>query len=149
MNESESRFHRLLNQLTAWWASAGRRPLRRPEGTESIRRGAAERAQQARTALGDLRGSDTGRKAASALHDLRGSEAGKRAASALHDLRGSEAGKRAASALHDLRGSEAGKRAASALQDFRGREPVRKAEDSARRVIQDMRHGPSSGPSKP
>jgi hypothetical protein len=133
MNESEGRFHRLLNQLTAWWASTGRRPLRRPEGTESIRRGAAERAQQARTALSDLRSSDTGRKAADALHDLRGSEAGKRAASA----------------LQDLRGSEAGKRAASALQDFRGREPVRKAEESARRVIQDMRHGPSSGPSAP
>lgn len=128
MNQSESRFRRLLNQLTAWWANTGRYSLsRRPGTTEDLRRGAAARAQQARTALNDLRNSGTGRKAADALHDLRDSEAGKRAANA----------------ISDLRTSEAGKRAANALQDFREREPVRKAEETARRRLQDLRHGAS------
>jgi hypothetical protein len=126
MNESQSRFHRLLNQLTAWWANTGRRSLRAGD-TEGLRRGAAERAQQARTAL----------------HDLKDSDAGKRAAGALHDLRDTEAAKRAASAISDLRTSETGKRATSALQDFREREPVKKAEESARRALQDLRHGAS------
>jgi hypothetical protein len=128
MNESESRFRRLLNQLTAWWANTGRYSLsRRPGTTEDLRRGATARAQQARAAL----------------HDLRDSETGKRAVSALHDLRDTEAAKRAASRISDLRTSEAGKRAASALQDFREREPVRKAEENARRRLQDLRHGAS------
>jgi hypothetical protein len=140
MNESESRFRRLLNQLTAWWGNTGRYSLpRRPGTTEDLRRGA----QQARTALKDLRNGETGRKAVGALHDLRDSETGKRAVSALHDLRDSEAAKRAASKVGDLRTSEAGKRAASALQDFREREPVRKAEENARRALQDLRHGAS------
>lgn len=144
MKESESRFRRLLNQLTAWWANTGRYSLpRRPGTTEDLRRGATARAQQARAALNDLRNGETGRKAAGALHDLRDSEAGKRAASALHDLRDTETAKRAANAISDLRTSEAGKRAASALQDFRERESVRKAEESARRAMQDLRHGAS------
>jgi len=126
MNESESRFRRLLNQLTAWWANTGRYSLsRRPGTTEDLRRGATARAQQARTALNDLRHGETGRKAVGALHDLRATEAAKRAASK----------------ISDLRTSEAGKRAASALQDFREREPVRKAEENARRRLQDLRHG--------
>lgn len=126
MNEPESRFRRLLNQLTAWWANTGRYSLsRRPGTTEDLRRGAADRAQQARAAMGHLRNGEAGRKAADALHDLRGSEAGKRAAGALHDLRASDAGKRAVSALHDLR----------------ERESVRKAGESARRALQDLRHG--------
>lgn len=144
MNQSESRFRRLLNQLTAWWANTGRYSLpQRPGAGEELRRGAAARAQQARTALNDLRNGDAGRKAADALHDLRGSEAGKRAASALHDLRDTETAKRAANAISDLRASDAGKRAASALQDFRERESVRKAGESARRALQDLRHGAS------
>jgi hypothetical protein len=126
MNESESRFRRLLNQLTVWWSNTGRYSLsRRPGTTEDLRRGAADRAQQARAVMNDLRHGETGRKAADALHDLRGSETAKRAASA----------------INDLRTSEAGKRAASALQDFRERESVRKAEESARRALQDLRHG--------
>jgi hypothetical protein len=142
MNESESRFHRLLSQLTAWWANTGRYSLsRRPGTTEDLRRGATDRAQQARSVMNNLRNGETGRKAADALHDLRGSETGKRAVSALHDLRDSEAGKRAASAINDLRTSETGKRAASALQDFRERDSVRKAEESARRALGDLRHG--------
>jgi hypothetical protein len=142
MNESESRFRRMLNQLTAWWANTGRYSLsRRPGTTEDLRRGAMDRAQQARGVMNDLRKGETGRKAADALHDLRGSEAGKRAASALHDLRDSDAAKRAASAISDLRTSETGKRAASALQDFRERESVRKAGESARRALGDLRHG--------
>lgn len=128
MNEFQSRFRRLLNQFTTWWANTGKRSLpQRPRGTEGLRQGAAARAQQARAALNDLRSSEAGRKAVDALHDLRDSEAGKRAASA----------------ISDLRTSETGKRAASALQDFREREPVRKAEESARRAVQDLRHGAS------
>ena len=142
MKESEGRFHRLLNQLTAWWANTGRYSLpRRPGTTEDLRRGTAARAQQARVALNDLRNGETGRKAASALHDLRNGETGRKAASALHDLRDTEAAKRAASAISDLRTSETGKRAASALQDIRERESIRKAEESARRALQDLRHG--------
>jgi hypothetical protein len=126
MNESESRFRRLLNQLTAWWANTGRYSLsRRPGTTEDLRRGAADRAQQARAVMNDLRTSETGKRAAGALHDLRDSDAAKRAASAINDLRTSETGKRAASALHD----------------FRERDSVRKAEESARRAMQDLRHG--------
>jgi hypothetical protein len=144
MNESESRFRRLLNQLTAWWANTGRYSLsRRPGTTEDLRRGAVDRAQQVRAVVNDLRHSETSRKAADTLHDLRGSEAGKRAVSALHDLRDTEAAKRAASAVNDLRTSEAGKRAVGALQDFRERDSVRKAEESARRAVQDLRHGAS------
>jgi hypothetical protein len=144
MNEPESRFRRLLNQLTVWWANTGRYSLsRRPGSTEDLRRGAADRAQQARAVMNDLRNGETGRKAADALHDLRSSEAGKRAVSALHDLRDTETAKRAANAISDLRTSEAGKRAVSALHDFRERDSVRKAGESARRALQDLRHGTS------
>ena len=48
---------------------------------------------------------------------------------------------RATSAMHDLRDSQAGKRAATALTDLRQREPVRKAEESARRALHDLRSG--------
>ena len=68
-------------------------------------------------------------------------EATERASIALHDLRDSEAGKRTADALHDLRESPAGKRTAGALTDLRQREPLRKAEESARRALQDLRSG--------
>jgi hypothetical protein len=133
MNEYKSRFRRLLDQLTTWWTNTGKNSLpRRPQGTEGLRREATARAQQARTALNDLRSSEAGRKAADTLHDLRDSETGKRAANA----------------ISDLRTSEAGKRAAGALQDFRERESVRKAEESARRALQDLRHGTNGGASK-
>ncbi len=60
-------------------------------------------------------------------------------------LRESDAGKRAATAMHDMRESDAAKRAASALADLRQREPVRKAEESARRALHDLRSGGGSG----
>jgi hypothetical protein len=119
MNELERRIRQLLNQLSTgfsrWWSSSAAR-------RSQLRHQASERAT-------------------TALNDLRDSDAGKRAASALHDLRDSETGKRAASALHDLRDSETGKRAASTLTDLRQREPVRKAEESAKRALHDLRSG--------
>ena len=122
MNKLERRIRQLLNQLSTgfskWWNSS-----------------AARRSQ--------LRHEATGR-ASTALNDLRDSAAGKRAASALHDLRDTDAAKRAVTALHDLRDSEAGKRAASTLTDLRQREPVRKAEESARRALHDLRSGNGS-----
>jgi hypothetical protein len=119
MNELERRIRQLLNQLSTgfskWWGStAARRTKLRHEATE---------------------------RASTALNDLRDSGAGKRAATTMHDLRDSQAGKRTASALHDLRESPAGKRTASALTDLRQREPLRKAEESARRALQDLRSG--------
>lgn len=120
MNEHESRFGQLLAPLTAWWSKM-------------------------RSAL---RGGDVSRKAADALHELRDSEAAKRAASALHDFRESDAGKRAATRISDLRQSETGQRAASALSDLRQRESVRKAEEAARRTLNDLRSsGTGSGTS--
>jgi hypothetical protein len=68
-------------------------------------------------------------------------QASERASTALNDLRDTDAAKRAASALHDLRDSETGKRAASTLTDLRQREPVRKAEESAKRALHDLRSG--------
>src|SRR5215475_14488762 len=123
MNEFERRIRQLLNQLTTgfskWWnSSAARRTELRHEATE---------------------------RASTALNDLRDSGAGKRAATALHDLRESPAGKRAGSALNDLKESPAGKRTASAFTDLRQREPLRKAEESARRALQDLRSGNGSG----
>jgi hypothetical protein len=59
-------------------------------------------------------------------------------------LRESDAGKRATTALHDMRDTDAAKRAASALADLRQREPVRKAEESARRALHDLRSGRGS-----
>src|SRR5215470_15101621 len=52
---------------------------------------------------------------------------------------------RAATAVKDLRDSDAGKRAATALTDLRQRESVRKAEESAKRAMQDLRSGHGSG----
>ena len=119
MNELERRIRQLLNQLSTgfsrWWSSSAAR-------RSQLRNQASERA-------------------ATALNDLRDSGAAKRAASTLHDLRDSDAGKRAASTLHDLRDSETGKRAASTLTDLRRREPVRKAEESAKRALHDLRSG--------
>src|SRR5215467_11266102 len=119
MNELERRIRQLLNQLSTgfskWWSSSAAR-------RSQLRHQASERAT-------------------TALNDLRDSGAGKRAASTLHDLRDSDAGKRAASTLHDLRDSETGKRAASTLTDLRQREPVRKAEESAKRALHDLRSG--------
>lgn len=125
MNELERRIRQLLNQLSTgfskWWNStAARRAKLSHEATE---------------------------RASTAMHDLRDSEAGKRAATALHDLRESQAGKRTAGALHDLRESPAGKRTAGALTDLRQREPLRKAEESARRALQDLRSGNGGGDS--
>jgi hypothetical protein len=94
-----------------------------------------------RDALLNLRHSDPGKRAASAVQDLRDSDASKRAATALHDLKESDASKRAATALHDLKESDAGKRAMSAWQDLRKNESVRKAEETARRAMHDLRGG--------
>jgi hypothetical protein len=77
--------------------------------------------------------------------NLRESDTGKRAASAMHDVRESDTAKRAATRLNDLRESDAGKRAASALADLRQREPVRKAEESARRALHDLRSDGGTG----
>ena len=119
MNELERRIRQLLNQLSTgfskWWNSTAAR----------------------RTKLGH----EVTERASTALNDLRDSGAGKRAASAMHDLRESPAGQRTVSALHDLRETPAGKRTASALTDLRQREPLRKAEESARRALQDLRSG--------
>lgn len=61
------------------------------------------------------------------------------------DLRDSDTAKRAASAVKDFRDSDTGKRAASALSDLRQREPVRKAEESAKRALHDLRSGHGNG----
>lgn len=119
MNELERRIRQLLNQLSTgfskWWSSsAARRTQLRHEATE---------------------------RASTALKDVRDSGAGKRATTALHDLRDTEAAKRAVTVMHDLRDTEAGKRAASTLTDLRQREPVRKAEESAKRALHDLRSG--------
>ena len=119
MNELERRIRQLLNQLSTgfskWWNSTAAR----------------------RTKLGH----EVTERASTALNDLRDSGAGKRAATALHDLRESPTGQRTVSALHDLRETPAGKRTASALTDLRQREPLRKAEESARHALQDLRSG--------
>src|SRR6516165_5509847 len=52
-----------------------------------------------------------------------------------------QASERATTAFNDLRDSETGKRAASTLNDLRQREPVRKAEESAKRALHDLRSG--------
>jgi hypothetical protein len=124
MSESESRVTRMLGPLSS---------------------GLAKLWSMARSALMDLRDSGAGKRAASAVHDLQESDASKRAQSALHDLRQSDAGKRAATALHDLQESDAGKRVAGAFQDLRQRDAVRKAEESARRAVHDLRSGRGGG----
>ena len=124
MSESESRVTRMLGPLSS---------------------GLAKLWSMARSALMDLRDSGAGQKAASAVHDLQESDASKRAQGALHDLRRSDAGKRAATALHDLQESDAGKRVAGALQDLRQRDSVRKAEESAKRAVHDLRSGRGGG----
>ena len=119
MNELERRIRQLLNQLSTgfskWWNSTAAR----------------------RTKLGH----EVTERASTALNELRDSGAGKRATTAMHDLRESPAGQRTVSAMHDLRETPAGKRTASALTDLRQREPLRKAEESARRALQDLRSG--------
>jgi len=125
MNDLERRIRQLLNQLSTgfsnWWNSTAAR----------------------RTKLGH----EVTERASTALNELRDSGAGKRAATAMHDLRESPAGQRTVSALQDLRESPTGKRTASALTDLRQREPLRKAEESARRALQDLRSGGGSGSS--
>jgi hypothetical protein len=79
------------------------------------------------------------------LGGLRESDAGKRAASAMHDVRESDTAKRAATKLNDLRDTDAAKRAATKLNDLRQRESVRKAEESARRALHDLRSGRGTG----
>jgi hypothetical protein len=135
MNDFERRIRRLVNpistRVTQWWSHSSIRTSwqRRSEGSGDLRREATARAQRAATAVKDLRDSD----------------AAKRAATAMKDLRDSDAGKRAATALKDLRDSDTGKRAASALTDLRQREPVRKAEESAKSAMHDLRSGHGSG----
>jgi hypothetical protein len=124
MTESESRVTRMFGPLSS---------------------GLAKLWAMAHGALMEFRDSGPGKRAASALHDLQGSDAGKRAQSALHDLRESDAGKRAATALHEFQESDAGKRVASAWQDLRQREAVRKAQESARRAVNDLRSGHGGG----
>ena len=125
MNDIERRVRKLIDpfrtRFTQWWSTM----TRKSGGSADLRRQATAGAQ----------------RAASAVKDLRDSDAGKRAASAVKDLRDSDAAKRAASAVKDLRGSDAGKRAAGALSDLRQREPVRKAEESAKRALHDLRSG--------
>ncbi len=43
--------------------------------------------------------------------------------------------------MKDLRDSDTAKKAATALADLRQREPVRKAEESAKRALHDLRSG--------
>jgi hypothetical protein len=124
MSESESRVTRVLGPLSS---------------------GLAKLWSMARSAFTDFRDSGAGKRAASAVRDLQESDASKRAQSALHDLRQSDAGKRAATALHDLQESDAGKRVAGALQDLRQRDAVRKAEETARRTVHDLRGGRGGG----
>jgi hypothetical protein len=90
---------------------------------------------------GSMRQSDAAKRATTALHDMKESDAAKRAATRISDLRESDAGKRAATKISDLRDTDAAKRAATALADLRQREPVRKAEESARRALHDLRSG--------
>jgi hypothetical protein len=124
MNDFERRIRQLINpistRVTQWWCNSSIRTAweRRSEGTQ---------------------------RAATAVKDLRDSDAAKRAATAVKDWRDSDAGKRAATALKDLRDSDAGKRAATALTDLRQRESVRKAEESAKRAMHDLRSGHGSG----
>lgn len=131
MNDFERRIRRLVNPIstrfTEWWCHSGIRSslMKRSSGSADLRREATERAQRAATAVKDLRDSD----------------AAKRAATAVKDFRDSDAGKRAATALKDLRDSDRGKRAATALSDLRQREGVRKAEESAKRALHDLRSG--------
>ena len=120
MSESESRVTRMFGPLSSAFAKLW---------------------AAARGALLDARDSGPGKRAASTLHDLQESDASKRAQSALHDLRESDAGKRAATALHELQESDAGKRVASAWQDLRQREAVKKAEETAKRTVHDLRSG--------
>jgi len=51
----------------------------------------------------------------------------------------------AADKLQGFRASDAGQKATSALSDLRQREPVKKAEESARKVMHDLFNGGNSG----
>lgn len=131
MNDIERRVRQLINpwstKFSHWWCNSGIRSTltKRSGGTGDLRRQASAQAQ----------------RAASALNDLKDSDAAKRATSAVKDLRDSDTAKRAASALSDLKDSDTAKRAAGALSDLRQREPVRKAEESAKRAMHDLRSG--------
>jgi hypothetical protein len=131
MNDFERRVRQLINpwstKFSHWWCHSGVRSalMKRSGNTGDLRRQASAQAQRAASAVNDLRDSDTAKRAASAVKDLRDSDAAKRAASALSDLKDSDTAKRAAGALSDLRQSE----------------PVRKAEESAKRALHDLRSG--------
>jgi hypothetical protein len=122
MNDFERRVRELINpwstKFTNWWSNSNIR------STLTKRSGGS----------GDLR--------------RQASAQAQRAATAVKDLRDSDAAKRAATAVKDLRDSDTAKRAATALADLRQREPVRKAEESAKRALQDLRSGHNGGGDK-
>jgi hypothetical protein len=126
MSENQSGLRGLFARLSAWWnSSAATARQRGNEGADGFKREATARAQQA----------------AGKFQDFRASERAQRAAGKLSDLRGSDTGKRAEAAFRDLRTSDAGQKATSALSDLRQREPVKKAEESARKVMHDLFSG--------
>ena len=55
---------------------------------------------------------------------------------------------RAADAAKNMRDSDTAKKAGAALADLRQREPVRKAEESATRLLHDLRSGHNGGGDK-
>jgi len=121
MNEFERKIRQLITRLTQWWGdSAGATRRRRIEGTAALRQEATARAQQAAAKARDLRDTDAAKKAAAKLSDLRDSETAKKAEAKLNDLRGTET-------------------------DLRQREPVKKAEEGARKVLNDLFSGGKSG----
>jgi hypothetical protein len=134
MSDIERRLREFATRLTEWWHSSAKSARRRSgDGSDGMRRGAAEHVH----------------RAASRVQDFRQSERGQRAASRISDLRTSEAAKKAEAALRDLRTSETAKKAESALTDLRQREPVKKAEESARKVMHDLFTGGSGDSDTP
>jgi hypothetical protein len=126
MSETQSGLRGIFARLSAWWNSSAKTARQRgTEGADGFKREASARAQQA----------------ADKFQGFRTSERGQRAAGKLNDLRTSEPAKRAEAALNDLRTSDAGQKATSALSDLRQREPVKKAEESARKVMHDLFSG--------
>ena len=119
MNDFERRIRELINlwstKVSDWWSNSN-----------------------ARSAL-------TNRSVDTADLRRQASAQAQRAATAVKDLRDTETAKKAATAVKDLRDSDAGKKAATALADLRQREPVRKAEESAKRALQDLRSGHNGG----
>jgi hypothetical protein len=131
MREGESAMSEMEQQVRGWWAKviAWLRGGQRGDATH-----------RAKTALADLRDSETGRKAEAAIRDLRQGEVGRKAEAAIRDLREGDAGRKAKDALRDLRDSDAGQKAKDALRDLRGSEAGRRA----RAAIRDLRDGADS-----